>query len=96
MAKSNSGISGTIDLNGNLPPEKVVDITGKVHQLPCCVKFNGPSDVSHYFKPKSTGIVILFMQVKFMLYLNFGFWVLKLSFGRNFCSVFEFVNEMKV
>ncbi|KAK4347481.1 hypothetical protein RND71_033820 [Anisodus tanguticus] len=53
-----SGISGTIDLNGNLPLAKVADLTGKVHQLPCCIKFNGPSDVWHYFKPKSTGVIV--------------------------------------
>ncbi|XP_060194700.1 uncharacterized protein LOC132623907 isoform X2 [Lycium barbarum] len=54
MERSNNGISGTINLNDNL----VVDLTGKVHQLPCCIKFNGPSHVSHYFKPKSTGFVL--------------------------------------
>lgn len=58
MARSNNGISGTIDLTGNLSPEKVVELTGKVHQLPCCIKFNGPSDVSQYFKPKSTGVIV--------------------------------------
>ncbi|KAG5619510.1 hypothetical protein H5410_004728 [Solanum commersonii] len=58
MARSNNGISGTIDLTSNLSPEKVVELTGKVHQLPCCIKFNGPSDVSQYFKPKSTDVVV--------------------------------------
>ncbi|PHT55307.1 hypothetical protein CQW23_03793 [Capsicum baccatum] len=58
MERSNNGISGTIDLNGSIPPSTAVDLTGKVHQLPCCIKFNGPSDVSHYFKPKSTGVIV--------------------------------------
>ncbi|KAL2338553.1 hypothetical protein Fmac_012999 [Flemingia macrophylla] len=36
-----------IDLKG-----KREDLSGRVHQLPCCVKHNGPATVSHYFKPK--------------------------------------------
>lgn len=35
-----------------------IDLTGQVHQLPCCIKYDGPSPVSHYFKPKSTGIEV--------------------------------------
>lgn len=35
----------------------VVDLTGKVHQLPCCIKYDGPTSVSHYFKPKPAGKV---------------------------------------
>ncbi|XP_020231320.1 ribonuclease H2 subunit C [Cajanus cajan] len=30
----------------------IEDLSGRVHQLPCCVKHNGPASVSHYFKPK--------------------------------------------
>ncbi|KGN66902.1 uncharacterized protein C12B10.15c [Cucumis sativus] len=37
---------------------KALDISGKVHQLPCTIKFDGPCPVSHYFKPKSTGIEV--------------------------------------
>ncbi|KAK7844633.1 uncharacterized protein LOC111993128 isoform X1 [Quercus suber] len=33
---------------------KIEDLSGKVHQLPCSVKYNGPSSVSQYFKPKPT------------------------------------------
>ncbi|XP_038893586.1 uncharacterized protein C12B10.15c [Benincasa hispida] len=33
-----------------------LDLSGKVHQLPCAIKFDGPCSVSQYFKPKSTGI----------------------------------------
>ncbi|KAL5975728.1 hypothetical protein ACLOJK_020054 [Asimina triloba] len=41
------------------PPEpSIVDLTGQVHQLPCCIKHNGPCSVSDYFKPKNTGIVV--------------------------------------
>ncbi|KNA23032.1 hypothetical protein SOVF_028490 [Spinacia oleracea] len=55
------GSTGTINLS---PPrhqqqqQQTVDLTGKVHQIPCCIKSNGPSDVSNYFKPKSSGVEI--------------------------------------
>ncbi|KAG9158885.1 hypothetical protein Leryth_024678 [Lithospermum erythrorhizon] len=32
------------------------DLSGKVHQLPCCVKYNGLTSVSHYFKHKPTEV----------------------------------------
>ena len=32
------------------------DLSGRVHQLPCCVKHDGPASVSHYFKPKHKGV----------------------------------------
>ncbi|KZV31574.1 xylulose kinase [Dorcoceras hygrometricum] len=35
--------------------EIAMNLTGKIHQLPCCIKFNGPTSVSHYFKPKPSG-----------------------------------------
>ncbi|CAK9311635.1 unnamed protein product [Citrullus colocynthis] len=35
-----------------------LDLSSKVHQLPCAIKFDGPCSVSHYFKPKSTGMEI--------------------------------------
>ncbi|XP_027333374.1 uncharacterized protein C12B10.15c [Abrus precatorius] len=41
---------GSIDLNRN--GKEMEDLSGRVHQLPCCVKFDGPASVSHYFKPK--------------------------------------------
>ncbi|KAL2901200.1 Ribonuclease H2 subunit C [Bienertia sinuspersici] len=54
-----TGSNGTINL---CPPShqqtKTVDLTDHVHQLPCCIKSNAPSDVSHYFKPKSSGLEI--------------------------------------
>lgn len=33
----------------------VVNLSGHVHQLPCCVKYDGSCAVSDYFKPKSAG-----------------------------------------
>ncbi|VFQ98371.1 unnamed protein product [Cuscuta campestris] len=47
--------SGTVDFSGHRRP--AVDLTGVVHQLPCCIKYNGSSDVSHYFRPKPTEVV---------------------------------------
>ncbi|KAL2524468.1 Ribonuclease H2 [Abeliophyllum distichum] len=38
--------------------EAVADLTGKVHQLPCCIKYDGPTSVSDYFKPKSSGMEV--------------------------------------
>ncbi|GAA0147225.1 hypothetical protein LIER_06978 [Lithospermum erythrorhizon] len=34
------------------------DLSGKVHQLPCCVKYNGSTSVSHYFKHKPTRVEV--------------------------------------
>lgn len=48
------GIQGSINLRRNGEVE-TVDLSGKVHLLPCCIKYNGPCDVSDYFKPKPTG-----------------------------------------
>ncbi|XP_021765566.1 ribonuclease H2 subunit C-like [Chenopodium quinoa] len=48
------GSSGTIILS---PPQQQLP-TVDVHQLPCCIKSNGPSDVSDYFKPKSSGVEV--------------------------------------
>ncbi|KAL6201652.1 hypothetical protein ACLB2K_025364 [Fragaria x ananassa] len=51
------GIQGSINLRRNgEEEEEAVDLSGKVHLLPCCIKFNGPCDVSDYFKPKPTGM----------------------------------------
>lgn len=50
-----SASQNTVDFTGDRAT--VVDLTGKVHQLPCCIKYDGPTSVSHYFKPKTTGTV---------------------------------------
>ncbi|XP_038712604.1 uncharacterized protein C12B10.15c [Tripterygium wilfordii] len=52
----------TINLN---PKEEksVANLTGQVHQLPCCIKYDGPCCVSDYFKPKSTGMEVEGLQV---------------------------------
>ncbi|KAK2975484.1 hypothetical protein RJ640_005793 [Escallonia rubra] len=57
----NVGTTGTIDLSGS---EAAVDLSGQVHQLPCCIKYDGPCSVSQYFKPKPTGIEIDGLNVK--------------------------------
>ncbi|KAG5516097.1 hypothetical protein RHGRI_036965 [Rhododendron griersonianum] len=51
------GAFGSIDLS-RFNDSTAVDLKGQVHQLPCCIKYDGPSSVSHYFKPKSTGIEV--------------------------------------
>ncbi|KAL8229396.1 hypothetical protein R6Q57_014296 [Mikania cordata] len=55
--------TGTIDLGG-IKSSSAVDLTDQIHQLPCCIKYNGPSPVSQYFKPKSTGIEVDGLNVK--------------------------------
>ncbi|KAL7089668.1 hypothetical protein ACP275_13G198300 [Erythranthe tilingii] len=52
----------TVDLTGD--KATVVDLTGKVHQLPCCIKYDGPASVSHYFKPKITGVEVDGLRVE--------------------------------
>jgi ribonuclease H2 subunit C len=47
------GGEATIDLKR----DGIEDLSGRVHLLPCCIKHDGPTEVSHYFKPKPTGIV---------------------------------------
>lgn len=41
----------------DLKRDGVKDLSGRVHLLPCCIKHDGPTEVSHYFKPKPTGVV---------------------------------------
>ncbi|XP_058728567.1 uncharacterized protein LOC131600419 [Vicia villosa] len=47
------GTAAKIDLK----QDGIEDLSGRVHLLPCCIKHDGPTEVSHYFKPKPTGIV---------------------------------------
>lgn len=50
----------TMNLGGGQDEVGVTpDLSGQVHHLPCCIKFDGPSQVSHYFKPKPTGTFLL-------------------------------------
>ncbi|XP_052201415.1 uncharacterized protein C12B10.15c isoform X1 [Diospyros lotus] len=58
-----TGSAGSIHFSGadSTPP---IDLTGQVHQLPCCVKYDGPCSVSHYFKPKSSGIEVDGLKVE--------------------------------
>lgn len=45
----------TVILSRGGATDAVVDLTSKVHQLPCCIKYDGPTPVSQYFNPKPTG-----------------------------------------
>ncbi|CAN1806141.1 Protein PHLOEM PROTEIN 2-LIKE A9 [Linum perenne] len=52
-------MAGAINLiNEQGTKSAVVDLTGAVHNLPCCIKYDGPSDVSDYFKPKPSGLEV--------------------------------------
>jgi ribonuclease H2 subunit C len=57
-ASEAAGVTGTVDLVSR-DESPVVDLTGRVHLLPCSVKHNGPSAVFDYFKPRNTGIFSL-------------------------------------
>ncbi|KAF9587449.1 hypothetical protein IFM89_002630 [Coptis chinensis] len=60
-----NGIMGTIILQSNSDSSsEIVDLTNKVHQLPCCIKHNGPCTVSHYFKPSKTGVDVEGLSVE--------------------------------
>ncbi|XP_015880372.2 uncharacterized protein C12B10.15c [Ziziphus jujuba] len=50
---------GSINFKG-----QVADLSGEVHLLPCAVKYDGPSSVSDYFKPKSTRLEVEGLSVK--------------------------------
>ncbi|KAI6703085.1 hypothetical protein NL676_012221 [Syzygium grande] len=47
------GSTGTLDLT---VPEPPADLSVGVHLLPCTIKHDGPCAVSHYFKPRATGM----------------------------------------
>ncbi|XP_057862530.1 uncharacterized protein C12B10.15c [Cryptomeria japonica] len=54
-----SGVSGSIRIS-----DGCMDLTDKVHQLPCVIKYNGQCPVSDYFKPKITGVVVDELELK--------------------------------
>ncbi|KAI4302879.1 hypothetical protein MLD38_038577 [Melastoma candidum] len=45
-------------------PLSVEDVSGGVHLLPCTINYDGPSDVSHYFKPKPSGAEVEGLKVE--------------------------------
>ncbi|XP_074567961.1 uncharacterized protein C12B10.15c isoform X1 [Curcuma longa] len=51
------GFAGAINFlpSGESP---AVDLTGRVHLLPCSIKQDGPCPVSHYFKPRKTDAMV--------------------------------------
>ncbi|KAK8931390.1 hypothetical protein KSP39_PZI016789 [Platanthera zijinensis] len=51
-----AGITGKIILSPR-EPSASVDLTDRVHLLPCVIKQNGVCPVSHYFKPRKSDIV---------------------------------------
>ncbi|KMZ71765.1 hypothetical protein ZOSMA_175G00030 [Zostera marina] len=48
-----AGVTGSVDLHST---DSAVDLTDKVHLLPCIVRYNGPCPVSDYFKTNITGV----------------------------------------
>ncbi|KAI8029699.1 hypothetical protein LOK49_LG01G01223 [Camellia lanceoleosa] len=77
---------GSIDLSrgGNLTA--VVDLTGQVHQLPCCVKYDGSCSVAHYFKPKPTG-TSLSLSLSIYIYMCVCVCVFMFIYGLYCCFV---------
>ncbi|KAF2604196.1 hypothetical protein F2Q70_00024776 [Brassica cretica] len=50
---------GTIDFGAAASGETAIaDLSGQVHQVPCCISFDGPAQVSNYFKPKSSEVEV--------------------------------------
>ncbi|XP_010517287.1 PREDICTED: ribonuclease H2 subunit C-like [Camelina sativa] len=49
---------GTIDLRAAVDGNLIADLSSQVHQLPCCIRFDGPAEVSHYFKPNSSEVEV--------------------------------------
>ncbi|EEF31943.1 ribonuclease H2 subunit C [Ricinus communis] len=49
-----AGTMGIINLTKN--QDEVTNLSGQIHRLPCCIKYDGPCAVSHYFKPNPTGV----------------------------------------
>jgi hypothetical protein len=61
--------STIIDLRQSEGGADLVDLGGKVHQLPCSIKYDGPSSVSHYFKPKPIGKLHLSLSLSLSIYI---------------------------
>ncbi|GLU22598.1 hypothetical protein SLE2022_386620 [Rubroshorea leprosula] len=57
------GTIGSINLSRK-DDEEEVNVSGHVHQLPCCIKFDGHCSVSHYFKPRPTEIEVDGLRVE--------------------------------
>ncbi|XP_010554571.1 PREDICTED: uncharacterized protein C12B10.15c [Tarenaya hassleriana] len=54
---------GTIDLRSK-DDNSAADLGCHVHRLPCCIRYDGPTEVSHYFKPKCMGAEIDGLKVE--------------------------------
>ncbi|KAH9289676.1 hypothetical protein KI387_033793, partial [Taxus chinensis] len=56
---SSTGVSGIIRIS-----DGCIDLTEKLHQLPCVIKYNGQCPVSDYFQPEITGVVVDELELK--------------------------------
>lgn len=61
VKKEEAGAAREMEKGGeakiDLKRDGIEDLSGRVHLLPCCIKHDGPTEVSQYFKPKPTGVV---------------------------------------
>lgn len=54
-------VTGSLDLH---PGDSAVDLTDKVHLLPCVVRYDGPCPVSNYFMTNITGVEVDGLKVQ--------------------------------
>uniref|UniRef100_A0A0D6R4Y9 Uncharacterized protein n=1 Tax=Araucaria cunninghamii TaxID=56994 RepID=A0A0D6R4Y9_ARACU len=78
---SSTGVIGAIHISNGC-----MDLTDKVHQLPCVIKYNGPCPVSDYFKPKITGVVVDELESKEASFRGRKLEGATLSIPENYCG----------
>ncbi|KAG9439509.1 hypothetical protein H6P81_019674 [Aristolochia fimbriata] len=61
MDDRRSDVADFIDLKSL---DQVTDLTSQIHNLPCCIRHDGECQVSDYFKPKKTGVVLEGLEVE--------------------------------
>ncbi|KAK2658723.1 hypothetical protein Ddye_005256 [Dipteronia dyeriana] len=62
MEGEGRGSIGSINLSKD--KKLVVWLSGQVHHLPCCIKYDGPCSVSDYFSPKPNGMEVDGLRVE--------------------------------
>ncbi|KAK3229498.1 hypothetical protein Dsin_001379 [Dipteronia sinensis] len=62
MEGEGKGSIGSINLSKD--KKLVVELSGQVHHLPCCIKYDGPCSVSDYFRPKPNGMEVDGLRVE--------------------------------
>ncbi|KAL5775468.1 hypothetical protein ACOSP7_013025 [Xanthoceras sorbifolium] len=65
MERERGGTIGSINLSEDKKNGKsLVDLSGEVHHLPCCIKFDGACSVSDYFRHKPTEMEVDGLRVE--------------------------------